>query len=422
MHPNDQSAPPGSDGGDAGLRRLRVLILTQWFQPEPAFKGLPFAKELQRLGHDVEVVTGFPNYPGGKIYPGYRIRLWTKEIMDDVPVLRVALYPSHDSSALGRILNYVSFAVTATFGLLSRRRPDIVYVYHPPGTAALPAVMLSMLRRVPFVVDVQDLWPDTLAATGMMNKPGILRLIGAWMNFVHRRAAAIVVLSPGFKERITGRGVPEHKVHVIPNWAPEEGEDGAPPLVSRKPTSRFTVVFAGTMGLAQGLDTVIDAALLLRERAPNVQITMVGGGLEVDRLRSRVETLGADNVRFMPRRPPSEMSELFATADALLVHLRDDPLFAITIPSKTQAYLRAGKPLLIGVKGDAAALVEEAGAGMAFEPENASSLAAAVMRLASLPEQDRANMGAAGRRFYDERLSRKVGVAAFNRLFGQLAR
>src|SRR6478735_2159975 len=151
---------------------MRILLITQWFDPEPTFKGLLFAKELQRLGHEVEVLTGYPNYPGGRIYDGYRIRPFQRSIVEGVPVTRVALYPSHDSSGARRLLNYGSFAVSAALASLVARRPDVAYVYHPPGTIALPALALRVLRGVPFVYDVHDLWPETLSSTGMVSSGG----------------------------------------------------------------------------------------------------------------------------------------------------------------------------------------------------------------------------------------------------------
>ena len=158
---------------------MKILILTQWFEPEPTFKGLLFARELAARGHEVEVLTGFPNYPGGKVYPGYRIRPWVREQIDGINVLRVALYPSHNNSGLHRALNYMSFALSAAvIGTALIRKPDVMYVYHPPITVGFAATVIGFLRRTPFVYDIQDLWPDTVAASGMMSNPAALTLLG----------------------------------------------------------------------------------------------------------------------------------------------------------------------------------------------------------------------------------------------------
>lgn len=397
---------------------MRILLLTQWFDPEPTFKGMLFAKELQRQGHEVEVLTGYPNYPGGEVYAGYRIRAYERTVVEGVPVTRVALYPSHDGSAVKRILNYGSFAVSATFASVLRRRPDVAYVYHPPGTIALPAIALRLLRGVPFVYDVHDLWPDTLSSTGMVSSGGALGLVGRGMKWVYSMAAEVVVISEGFRTRLRERGVPDEKVTVIPTWTYEDDiADAVQPSNSDRTERPFTVVFAGTMGKAQALDTLLDAAALLKNE--HARFVLVGGGIEVERLRSRAEAERLDNVSFLARRPPSEIGEVLASGDALLVHLRDDPLFRITVPSKTQAYMVAGRPILMGVAGDATSMVEEANAGVCFAPEDPEAMAGAVRKLMALPTERLAAMGDHGRQYYERELSLKVGAG---RLAGVLER
>lgn len=319
---------------------MRILMLTQWFDPEPTFKGLAFAKELIRLGHEVEVLTGFPNYPGGKLYDGYKIRLRQREIIDGISVIRVPLYPNHDGSALKRIGNYLSFAFSAALlGPFLVKQADVVYVYHPPATVALPAMMIKLLRGMPFVYDIQDLWPDTLAASGMLNNRQILKCVEWWCNLTYKIADHIVVLSPGFKRKLIERGVPEDKVSVIYNWC-DEGQIAVMKrrvAAEREPemVGRFNIVFAGTMGKAQVLDAVMDAAKLLSDRLPQVQFVFIGGGSDVERLKQIKSDKNLANVIFLPRRPFSEIGSALSMADLLLVHLKDDPLFEITLPSKT---------------------------------------------------------------------------------------
>ena len=393
---------------------MRILILTQWCDPEPTIKGLQFARALRSLGHDVEVLTGFPNYPGGKLYPGFRVRPFQRETVDGISVLRVALYPSHDRSGVRRAANYISFGLSATIGVLAVRKPDVAYVYHPPATIALPALALNALRGVPFVYDIQDLWPETLAATGMLSNRFVLGLLGVFLKLVYARAAAVVVLSDGFKARLIGRGVPARKITVIPNWtfetpiAPSAAAD-------RDPEAHFEILFAGNMGKAQALETVLAAARILADRAPRARFVFLGGGIETASLRTLAE--GLANVTFRERIDPYRMDQALANADALLVHLKDDPLFEITIPSKTQAYLRAGRPILMGVRGDAARMVAEAGAGFAFAPENPEALADRVVDLMAMSPEDRRRMGAAGLAYYQRRLSLGIGARRFVEIF-----
>lgn len=401
---------------------MRILILSQWFQPEPFFKGLPLAKALRDRGHEVEVLTGFPNYPGGKVYPGYRVRLRSREVMDGIPVNRVALYPSHDANAIGRILNYVSFGTSAAvFGPWLTRKPDVIYIYNLV-TLGFAASVLRRLKGSRVVIDVQDLWPESVARSGMLGNPLMLGILNRWCRAVYRRADRLIVLSPGFKRSLVERGIPEEKIEVIYNWC-----DQAPPdLSSLDPerarefgfAGRFNIVFAGTMGKLQALDAVIDCARRLRDEAPDVLFTFVGGGVEVEHLKGLSSDL--PNVQFLDRRPPSAMGEIYALADALLVHLKDDPLFEITIPSKIQAYLMAGKPILCGVKGDAADLVGRAGAGVSFLPEDAASLAQAVLALRAMTPDERRRIGENGRAYYQEHLDMHEGVRRMESIFQAL--
>src|ERR1035437_193604 len=179
---------------------MRVLLLTQWFEPEPTLKGLVLARALRDRGCEVEVVTGFPNYPGGNLYPGYKGRLIQRETIDGFPVTRLPLYPSHDNSAMHRIMNYVSFAASAALFLVTRRRTvDIVYAYHPPLTVGLAAALLKKIRGVPFVYDIQDIWPDSLSSSGMLTDSRVLSIVERACQWVYAAADRIVVLSPGFE-------------------------------------------------------------------------------------------------------------------------------------------------------------------------------------------------------------------------------
>lgn len=397
---------------------MRIILLSQWFDPEPgATKGLPLAKWLQARGHDVKVLTGFPNYPGGKVYDGYKIRPWQHQTMDGVPVLRVPLYPSHDNSARGRILNFTSFAASAaTIGTVGVGGADVGYVYHPPPTIGLAAMSLKFFRRIPFVYHIADMWPETVMESGMV-RPGrtrdrMERAINAWCNLVYRQAAAITVLSPGFKDMLVARGVPADKVHVIYNWTDEDAfrpTEPDPDLARELGLAgRFNVVYSGNLGPMQGLETVIRAAALLRDR-PEIQIVIAGTGHEEDKLKVLKRELGAENVLFLGRRQYWEMAGINALSDVLLVHLRDLPFFAATIPGKTQVALASGRPTLMAVAGDAAALVERAGAGFGCPPENPDAMAAAIRKLHALPVEDRFRMGRSGAAFYQREISVEVG-------------
>ncbi|MNJ19144.1 putative glycosyl transferase [compost metagenome] len=404
---------------------VRVLLLTQWFDPEPTFKGLVFARELVAQGFEVEVVTGFPNYPGGKLYPGYRVKLLQREVIDGVKVTRVPLYPSHGQSGIGRVLNYVSFAASSLlYGLFGAKKPDVIYAYHPPLTVGIAAACIRLLRRVPVVYDIQDMWPDTLRATGMFSNEKALRIVSGVCDWVYNRVDQVVVLSPGFKRLLIERNVPACKIDVIYNWCAEDmvcAPDAAQPA-NFPDVSRFRILFAGNMGKAQSLEAVMAAAQLLKARAPEVIFVFLGGGVEVARLQEMAKASGLDNVTFLPGVPMTDVGAYLAHADALLVHLKKDPLFTITIPSKTQAYMAAGKPLLMAVDGDAADLVREAGCGVVSESENPESIAQAAEALLRSIREERLAMGHKGRAYYQQQLSLRVGVERFGAHFRRLAK
>ncbi|WP_217530640.1 glycosyltransferase family 4 protein [Vibrio cholerae] len=401
---------------------MKILLLTQWFDPEPTFKGLLFAQALREQGHDVEVLTGFPNYPGGKVYDGYKISLYQKEIMDGIVVHRVPLYPSHDSSALKRVFNYISFAASSFLvGLIKAKKIDVIYSYHPPLTTSLSALLLSFFKRVPFVVDIQDLWPDTLAATGMIKNPKVLKIVEMACRLVYRRAAKIVVLSPGFKQRLISRNVPENKIEPIYNWCNEPALNNYQECPIQLPSNeKLNLVFAGNLGFAQGLSAIIDAAEILMRNNVAVNVVFVGDGIAKADAIEQSQYKGLDNVYFLPRVPMAQIGNVLNQADILLVHLNDDELFRITIPSRTQANLAIGKPIVMGVKGDAADLIDMAGAGITCEPNNPQSLADAIQQLVEMTSQERDLMGLNGKNFYYDNLSLQQGVSRFISIFEEI--
>ena len=408
---------------------MRLLFLTQFFDPEPgAIRGLPLARWLARRGHAVRVVTGFPNYPGGRLYPGYRLRWRRWEVRDGVAVLRVPLYPSHSRSAVGRIANYTSFALAAsTIGLALAGPADVAYVYHPPATVGLPGLVLKALRGLPMVYHIADMWPESVVHSGMAGhglcRAALARMISSWCAVVYRASDAITVLSPGFRRMLAERGVPGEKISVIYNWA----DDVFQPLarddrlaVELGLAGRFNVLYAGNLGAFQGLETVIRAAALLKEY-PQIQLVLAGTGQHELALRNLARQTAAP-VLFLGARPYGEMPRINALADVLLVHLKDLPFFAHTIPSKTQVALASGRPVLMAVRGDAAELVARAGAGLLCEPENPQALAAAVLEFFRMPEEQREAMGRRGREFYLREMSLDLAGQRMEELFGQVAR
>lgn len=376
---------------------MRVLILTQWYPPEPVNYILEMTRTLQALGHEVTVLTGFPNWPSGKLYPGYRLKPWQREEQHGIQIVRVPLFPDHSRSGVKRALNILSFAISATLlGFWPTPRPEVMHVICTPITVGLPAMVLSRLWRIRFTVEILDMWPETLRATGMIRSEAALRALGAFAKLVYRRASAIRVVTPGFRANLIEKGVPASKVSVISNWVDTDFYRPSLPDGSLARNfgieGRFTVMYGGTIGLAQGLDTVLDAAERLRD-FPQVCFVLVGDGVDYERLRGRAAAEGLANVRFLGRVAGADMPDLYALADVLMLHLRDDPLFAITIPHKIFAYLASGKPVLAAVHGDAADVVLKANAGLVCSPGDPDALAQTAKTFYTMTPGLRAQMG-----------------------------
>ena len=389
---------------------MRILYLTQWFEPEPnIIKGLAFVRELQAAGHEVTVVTGLPNYPTGRIYPGYRLRPIQHEEIAGVRVTRLPLYPSHDASALRRSLNFLSFfGALLIYCLWRAGRYDLAYVYHPPITVGFAAALAGCVRRLPYVLDVQDLWPDTVSTTGLTGAAALARPLGFVCRFVYRRSALIIAQSDGMRRALAARGVPAAKISTIHNWAVREAAPARPRGSEERES--FTIVYAGNFGRAQGLATVVEAAEILARRRQDIQIRLIGSGLDCEPLSERAQ--GVPGLSVEPRVPADEIDSIVAGADAVLLHLRDEPLFRITVPSKTQAYLAYGRPVVAGVAGEAAELLQRSGGATVVAPCDATALAGAIAHMADLSREEREKMGAAGRRFYIDNLSFASGMAA----------
>ena len=396
---------------------MRILLLTQWYPPEPQEFLAEMAQSLKALGHEVTILTGFPNWPSGEVYPGYRIKPWQRETMDGIQIVRVALYPDHSRSGFRRAVNYISFALSATIlGPWLVQKPDVIHVI-PPLTVGVPAWLLSRLWRVPFTHEIQDIWPETLAATRMLNNQRALVYIGKFAKWIYRRASAIRVISPGFKANLIQKGVPAEKIHVISNWVdtdfyrPLDPDSELP--VKLGLAGRFNFMYAGTMGPAQGLETVLEAAKLLDD-LPQVQFVLLGDGVDRPRLQEIAHSYDLHNISFLGRYPSEAMPGMYALADVLLVHLRDDPLFRITIPHKIFTCLASGKPVLAAVEGDAAAVVESGHAGLTCPSGDPKALADVVRQFYEMSPDERNALGQNGRRAVCEAYGR-------SHLVGQIA-
>lgn len=393
---------------------MRILLITPLFQPEPNYiKGLEFAKRLQRDGHSVQVLTVYPNYPMGKIYPGYGMKLFQKDIIEGIEIIRVASYLSHDKSSAKRFLTYVTMSLSMTlFGLFLVKIPDVVHVYQGPATVLLPAIVLKVLRKVPYVLDLQDIWPDSVLSSGMMRSRVAICMISIWCDFTYRLASHIIVLSKGYKRLLEERGVHPSKTTVVYNWCDEPqidqvGKDSAYALEE----NYFNIVYAGNIGQTQGMEIVIRAAEVLQGRGSRVRFIVIASGVAVESIQKSCEEKKLDNLKIIPRfNSFQDAISIMKKSDALFLHLKKDRHLGLGIPQKTQVYLAVGRPILIGVDGEPSELVAEAKAGVLFEPENAESLLSQIDAMERLNKEEVHEMGLRGRKFYLERMAFDFGV------------
>ncbi|MDG4801821.1 glycosyltransferase family 4 protein [Micromonospora sp. WMMD980] len=406
---------------------MRVGLVSQWYPPEGVFIPGNLAQRLAARGHDVRVLTTYPSYPYGRLYPGWRQRWRQVERQGSVAVRRVPAYPSHDTSALRRAASHLSFGVTSALaapGWLGG--VDVTYVYHPPPTTVAAAALIRVARRVPIVLHVQDMWPESvlqsgMAPTGVAGRT-LARGLDALMRTAYRLASAVVVISPGMADLVVERGADPDRVRVVWNWTddllfrPVPATDAARAALGRR--DRCTVMFTGNIGLLQGVDTAIRAAAVVRDR---MDLVLVGSGAYEDAARRLAAEIGADNVRFLGRRPPEEMADLYAAADWQLVCLRDLPALRGTVPSKLQAALACGAPVIAALAGDAAAVVASTGSGLVCPPGDGAALADLFRRAARTSAAERAAMAGRARRTYEERMGLRVGVDQFEDILTKAA-
>tara|TARA_Y100000034_G_C6888373_1_gene408253 strand:- start:162 stop:1370 length:1209 start_codon:yes stop_codon:yes gene_type:complete len=387
----------------------RVVFLSQLFDPEYSIKGLELCKFLSRSGYNVEVVTTFPSYPKGRLFEGFSSRIKLSELRDGVKVTRLWSFITPRKGKAARALNYLSFFVTSFFYLLFSKRADVIYAYHPQITMGVTASLIRLIRKTPFVTDIQDLWPESLIAEGASPTSIYARMIDRMVNFSLKHATRIVVLSKGFRDYLTSKGIPESKVDVIYNWCPEEkrylsDERSVPNDDVAQPK---TFLYTGNHGPLQRLSMVIEA--FARFNPETARLILIGQGAEKESLVRLRDKLGAENIVFQDFVAPSELVGYVDDADAMVCHLKNDPLFEITIPSKVQAYLCSGKAILIATGSEARDLVSKAGAGVTAQPENVDSIANAIELLCGKNKAELAEMGANGATFYRQELQMERG-------------
>ncbi|MFA5343044.1 MAG: glycosyltransferase family 4 protein [Kiritimatiellia bacterium] len=391
---------------------MRVLIVTQYFWPEE-FRINDLALGLKERGHQVAVLTGKPNYPGGAFFPEYSFFARAREDYHGISVRRVPLISRGNGKGLRLLLNYFSFAFLASLlaPLLCREKYDVIFVYQPsPITVAIPALLLRYLKRVPVILWVLDLWPESLSATGAVRSRWVLSWVDRLVRVIYSRCDKILLSSRSFAGSIRQKNVPADKLSYFPNSAEELYRPESLPADAaerRLIPSGFNIIFAGNIGAAQDFETILAAAEKL-SAYPDIHWIILGDGRSrawvdgqvKDRsLSGQVHLLGRFSLEAMPR--------FFALADVLLVTLRKDPIFALTIPGKIQSYLACAKPVVAALDGEGGRVIEEAGAGIAVPAGDTNALTNAILRMYRMTSEARQAMGRNGRLYYERHFDRE---------------
>ncbi len=368
---------------------MHILFLSHYYPPEvnaPASRTSEHCREWVKAGHKVTVVTCAPNHPAGRLYEGFRNRLFQRATIDGVEVVRVWTFLAANEGFLLRTLNYLSFMLGATLALPRLQRPDIVISTTPQFFCGLTGLVARNFRRAPWILEVRDIWPESIVTVGAMRKGLAVRLLERLERMAYCRADRVVAVTDSFVPHIAARCNDAAKIDVIKNGVDlavfnrhGSAEDAKRALGL---DGKFVVAYVGTHGLAHGLDTILHAASLTADNSQIVYL-MVGDGADRSRLVERAREMGLANVRILGQRPKAEMPIVWAATDVSLILLRRNDLFKKVLPSKMFEAMAMACPIVLGVEGEARALLESAGAGIAITPESAEELVSAVNRLAS---------------------------------------
>jgi glycosyltransferase involved in cell wall biosynthesis len=406
-------------------RGLRIMFLSHYFPPEvgaPQIRMFELAKRLHDAGESVTVLTAFPNYPTGVIHDGYRGRFAMEERMDGVRVLRRWVFATPNAGFFKRIVNWFSFVLTSLTAARAVGPVDVIFVQSPPLPIGLATLAYSRLKRAPFVFNVSDIWPQSAIELGVLRNRLAIWLAENLENHLYRRAARVTVPAPGMLERLAGRGVPREKLVLLTNgvdtstFTPQPADEAMARKLGLDGPKVF--IYAGTHGLSQGLDVILEAAKLTSD--PAILYVLAGEGADKAGLVAKAKAEEIGNVRFLPNQPKSTMPALLNLAYAAIISLRPLDLFRSAFPSKMFESMAVGQPLVAALWGEGADLVNAAGCGLVTEPGNAKQLRDAVTTLAADPQRARA-MGLRGRQYVDEHFNRDKIALRLRELLREVA-
>ena len=412
---------------------MKILYISQYFPPEmgaPSARAAELARNWARDGHQVSILTGFPNHPTGVVPDEWRPRLrrlFYREKAGSIDVFRTWLWPLPNRKAHERMRNYTSFFFSAALRGLTLPRPDVVIATSPQLLVALAGWWLAFARQLPFVFEVRDLWPESLAAVGVGDQDSLLHLtLKAIAGFLYERADRVVVVTPAFRDYLVEQWrIPPEKVSVVENgveadsFSPQSGKSDMEVRRQLQVEGKFLVGYVGTMGMAHGLETLLDAAQQLWPLNSQITFVLIGEGAEKERIKELAQCRGLQNVRFLDQQPREQIPAFISACDCCLVLLKKTDVFKTVIPTKMLEFMSCSRPVILGVDGQARQILEEAQAGVAVEPENASQLAEAVAALANNPSRGK-SLGLQGREYILQHYSRKSTAEKYAAIIGRI--
>lgn len=383
---------------------MKILIISQYFWPEN-FKINDLALGLKERGNEVTILTGKPNYPDGKFYPGYNFINRKVEYYQGIKVIRSPLIRRGNCSGVRLFINYISFAIFASFAAVFRlsKTADAIFVYEPsPITVGIPALVYKYFSRAPIYFWIQDLWPESLIAAGDVKSKLILKLTDRLVRLIYRKSEVIFISSKSFKHSITEKGVDSEKIYYLPNWAEDiynEPVDRDKDIAGLLPSKGFKIMFAGNIGESQDFESIVNAA----EKTSgydDIHWIIVGDGRKKSWIEQEIRLKKMNNIHLIGRHPMRMMPSFFREADVMLVSLKDEPIFSLTVPAKIQTYLACGKPILAMINGEGADVIRESKSGYAVNAGDFNALADRVIEMYNMPKTNLDIMAKASKEFY----------------------
>lgn len=396
---------------------MKILIVTQYFWPEE-FRINDICEGLKNQGHEVEIFTGMPNYPKGKLYKGYSFFGPYREEYKGMKVVRFPIIPRGKSGGLNMVLNYLSFMINGSIRIIPIlfKKYDRVFMFQTsPITAAIPAILYSKVRRVKSYIYIQDLWPETFYSIVPINNEKLKKAFKAICTKIYKKFTTILISSKGYEDILVESGIDRNKIVYFPQWA-EDLYSCKENLKEKSEDKQFNVTFAGNIGKAQSVDTIIKAAELAKD-IKEIKWNILGDGSDFENIKSMVKSCGLeDRVILHGRKPATEMPKYFASSEGLIVTLKNEGILKVTLPAKVQSYMASGKPIIAAVSGEGAEVIKEAECGLTGEAEDHITLYNNVMKLYKMTKEERHAMGTRGKKFFDENFTRAKLLAELNNI------